>query len=139
MSDLLIHLEIVTPGKVVYSDDVKSFTAPGTAGSFQILPRHAAFISTLKPGKVKFVTKDNDEKLYATSGGVVEVHNNKISVLAETIEAKEEIDTQRAAASKEKALKLISSEHGTELIKAKEKLLRAENRLNVAGYEKQVH
>jgi F-type H+-transporting ATPase subunit epsilon len=135
MSDSLIHLEIVTPGKIVFSDDVKSFTAPGTVGSFQILPRHAAFISTLKPGKVKFVTMDNDEKLYATSGGVVEVHNNKISMLAETIEAKEEIDVKRALASKDKALKLISSEHGTELTKAKDKLLRAENRLKVAGFE----
>jgi len=136
MSDSLIHLEIVTPGKIVFSDDVKSFTAPGTVGSFQILPRHAAFISTIKPGKVKFVTKDNDEKLFATSGGVVEVHNNKISMLAETIETKDEINIQRALASKEKALKLISSEHGTELTKAKDKLLRADNRLKVAGYEK---
>jgi F-type H+-transporting ATPase subunit epsilon len=129
MSDNLIHLEIVTPGKIVFSDDVKSFTAPGTIGSFQILPRHAAFISTIKPGKVKFVTKDNDEKLYATSGGVVEVHNNKISMLAETIEAKEEIDVQRALASKDKAMNMIAAEHGTELKKAKDKLLRAENRL----------
>src|SRR5512146_486588 len=113
MSDNLIHLEIVTPGKIVFSDDVKSFTAPGTVGSFQILPKHAAFISELKPGKVKFVTKDNSEKVFATSGGVVEVHSNKISMLAETIEAKEDIDVQRALEAKAKALKLISTEHGT--------------------------
>jgi F-type H+-transporting ATPase subunit epsilon len=135
MSDSLIHLEIVTPGKIVFSDDVKSFTAPGTVGSFQILPKHAPFISTLKPGKVKFVTKENGEKIFATSGGVVEVHSNKISMLAETIEAKEDIDVQRALEAKAKALKLITTEHGTELVKAKGKLLRAENRLKVSGYE----
>jgi F-type H+-transporting ATPase subunit epsilon len=135
MSDSLIHLEIVTPSKVVFSDDVKSFTAPGEAGSFEILPRHAAFITTLKPGKVKFVTKENGEKVFATSGGVVEVHSNKISMLAETIEAKEDIDVKRALTAKQKAEKLITAEHGTELEKAKGKLLRALNRLKVAGYE----
>ena len=135
MSDSLIHLEIVTPSKVVFSDDVRSFSAPGEMGSFQILPRHAAFITNLVPGKVKFVTKNSTEKVYATSGGVVEVHNNMISMLAETIEAKEDIDVKRALASKEKAEKLIAVEHGTELEKAKEKLARAINRLKVAEYE----
>jgi F-type H+-transporting ATPase subunit epsilon len=135
MSDSLIHLEIVTPSKIVFSDDVHSFSAPGEMGSFQILPRHAAFITNLVPGKVKFVTKDNAEKVYATSGGVVEVHNNQISMLAETIEAKEDIDVKRALAAKKKAEKLVSTEHGTELEKAKEKLLRAVNRLKVAEYE----
>ena len=135
MSDSLINLEIVTPGKIVFSDDVKSFTAPGEVGSFQILPHHAAFITNLIPGKVKFITKDNAEKVFATSGGVVEVHNNKISMLAETMEAKEDIDVHRALAAKEKAEKLVAAEHGTELEKAKGKLLRALNRLKVAGYE----
>jgi F-type H+-transporting ATPase subunit epsilon len=135
MSDDLINLEIVTPSKMVFSDDVKSFTAPGEVGSFQILPHHAAFITNLVPGKVKFITKDNDEKIFATSGGVVEVHNNKISMLAETMEAKEDIDVHRALAAKEKAEKLIAAEHGTELEKAKGKLQRALNRLKVAGYE----
>jgi F-type H+-transporting ATPase subunit epsilon len=90
--DSLIHLEIVTPRKIDFSGDVKSFTAPGIEGSFQILPRHAAFITTLQIGKVKFITNDGQEKIYATSGGVVEVHENKISMLAETIESKEDID-----------------------------------------------
>lgn len=102
MADKLLHLEIVTPGKINYSDDIKSFTAPGTEGSFQILPRHASFITSLQVGKVKFITKDGNEKVYATSGGVVEVHENKISMLAETIEAKEDIDVQRALEAKEK-------------------------------------
>lgn len=131
----MIHLEIVTPSKVVFSDDVRSFSAPGEMGNFQILPRHAAFITNLVPGKVKFVTKENSEKVYSTSGGVVEVHNNMISMLAETIEAKEDIDVKRALAAKEKAEKLITAEHGTELEKAKEKLARAINRLKVAEYE----
>ncbi len=137
MPDTLLHLEIVTPGKINYSDEVQSFTAPGTEGSFQILPRHASFITSLQIGKVKFMTKDGNEKTYATSGGVVEVHENKISMLAETIEAKEDIDVNRALEARKRAEEAIKTEHGTELELAKGALQRAVNRLNVAGHEEQ--
>jgi F-type H+-transporting ATPase subunit epsilon len=133
MSDKLIHLEIVTPRKIDYSDDVKSFTAPGTEGSFQILPNHAPFITTLQIGKVKFITKDNSEKVFATSGGVVEVHLNKISMLAETIEAKDDIDVERAQIAKRKAEKKLETATGNEIEIAKGAILRAINRLKVAG------
>ena len=134
MPDKLIHLEIVTPSKIEFDDDVKSFTAPGMEGSFQVLPNHAPFISTLQCGKVKFVTKDDSEKIFATSGGVVEVLDNKISMLAETIEAKEEIDVARAKIARDEAHKLMETEHGTALESAKADYQRAENRLRVADY-----
>lgn len=137
MPDHLIHLEIVTPAKVVYTDDVKSFTAPGSEGSFQILPRHAAFITTLVPGPVKFVTKENDTRLFATSGGTVEVHDNQINVLAETIEATDEIDLARAEAAKERATKLLESkEPGIDSDRARAALLRAVNRIKLANNTK---
>ncbi|MGH2574340.1 MAG: ATP synthase F1 subunit epsilon, partial [Ignavibacteria bacterium] len=101
MSDKLIHLEIVTPKKVIFSDDVKSFSAPGAEGIFQILPNHAPFITNLQPGKIKFIKKDNGELFFATSGGVVEVHANKITFLAETIESKSEIDLDRVKSALE--------------------------------------
>ena len=85
MNDKNLHLEIVTPDKTIYTGDVKSFTAPGVEGSFQILPRHAPFISTIQPGKVKIVPKDGNEIILAASGGVVEVHQNKITFLAEAV------------------------------------------------------
>jgi F-type H+-transporting ATPase subunit epsilon len=135
MTDKLIHLEIVTPEKIVFNDDVKSFTAPGTLGSFQILSNHAPLISSLQPGKVKLVTKEGNERLYATSGGVVEVHRNKISMLAETVEAKDNIDIERAKAAKERALKKIETGHADEIEIARIALLRALNRLRVAGYK----
>jgi F-type H+-transporting ATPase subunit epsilon len=134
MPDKLIHLEIVTPSKIEFDDDVKSFTAPGMEGSFQVLPHHAPFITTLQCGKVKFTTKDDNEKIFATSGGVVEVLDNKISMLAETIEAKEDIDVARAKIARDEARKLMETEHGTELEKAKLDYQRAVNRLKVAEY-----
>ena len=55
-------------------------------------------------------------------------------MLAETIEAKDNIDVQRALEAKRRAEEIIKTEHGTELEAAKAALLRAVNRLNVAGY-----
>jgi F-type H+-transporting ATPase subunit epsilon len=135
MPGKLIHLEIVTPSKVEFDDDVKSFSAPGMEGSFQVLPDHAPFVSTLQPGKVKFLQKDGIERIFAVSGGVVEVLKNKISMLAETFEAKEDIDIERAKIARDEAHKLIETEHGTALESAKADYQRAVNRLRVAGYE----
>jgi F-type H+-transporting ATPase subunit epsilon len=84
---------------------------------------------------VKFVTKDDKERVFATSGGVVEVHNNKISMLAETIEPKEEIDVQRAREAKERAQQKLDKATGHDIERAKIALLRALNRLKVAGSE----
>lgn len=106
--DKLIHLEIVTPGKVFFDDDVNSLTAPGFEGGFQVLPRHAPYITTLLPGKVKIVTKDNRSLLYALSGGTVEVHNNNITMLAESIIPKDDIDTAEAEREKTEAERLLS-------------------------------
>src|SRR6266496_5938787 len=109
MSDKLIHLDIVTPAKTAFSDDVRSFTAPGVEGSFQILPRHAPFISTIAIGPVKFITKEGETRHFATSGGTVEVHDNKITMLAETIEYSDEIDIERAEEAKQRAARRIDT------------------------------
>lgn len=134
MSENLVHLEIVTPSKIVFNNDVKSFTAPGIEGSFQILPKHAPFITTLVPGPVKFITKENETKHYVTSGGTVEVHANNITMLAETLIPTNEIDIAKAEAEKADAMKLLESkEHGIDKEAAKHKLLAAKAKIKAAG------
>ncbi len=132
MSEHLISLEIVTPQRIVFSDEVKSFTAPGAEGVFQILQKHAPITSTLLPGTVKFVTKDNETKHFATSGGTVEVHANKITMLAETIEAKDDIDVQRAEDAKQRAMKRLETKEGIDFERARFALKRAVSRINVS-------
>ncbi len=129
----LLHLEIVTPGRIVFDDDVKSFTAPGIEGSFQILPKHAPFISTIIPGPVKFVTKQDDTKFFVTSGGTVEVHDNKVTMLAETFIPKEEINIAEAESEKTEASRLLDSkEPGIDKAAAKHMLLVAKAKINAA-------
>lgn len=79
-----MYLEIITPDKKVFAGEVNSATFPGTKGSFQVLTNHAPLISILSKGTVTYVTKEGAQTL-AVEGGVVEVLNNKISVLAEKI------------------------------------------------------
>ena len=83
-----MQLEILTPGQNVFAGEVKLVKVPGSAGSFEILKNHAAIISALTDGELKVITESDETLRYQTSGGVVEVSNNHIVVLAESISNK---------------------------------------------------
>lgn len=78
-----MHLEIITPEKNIYKGEVSLINLPGSDGSFGILTNHAPIISTLKQGTIKIVELNNSEKTFEVKGGVIEMNNNKIIVLAE--------------------------------------------------------
>lgn len=80
-----MFLEIITPDKKVYSGDVEAVKLPGAEGSFGILKNHAPIIATLKKGTVKITDTKKSVENFEINGGVVEVLNNKIIVLAEKI------------------------------------------------------
>lgn len=77
-------LNILTPDKLVFEGQITSVTVPGTNGSFQILKDHAPIISTLSDGDV-IINVNNNEEIIGIKGGVVEVLDNKIIVLAEAV------------------------------------------------------
>lgn len=77
-------LEILTPDKKVFEGTVTAVTVPGTLGSFQILKDHAPIISTLEDGPV-IVKGTSGEDIFTIRGGVVEVLDNKVIVLAEAV------------------------------------------------------
>jgi F-type H+-transporting ATPase subunit epsilon len=79
-----MHLEIITPDKTIFEGEVVSATFPGSKGSFQVLNNHAALISSLAKGKVLYKVGDNEQEI-VVNGGVVEVLNNHIILLAEEI------------------------------------------------------
>ncbi len=78
-----MYLEIITPEKKVYAGDVDAVKLPGADGSFGILNNHAPIIATLKKGTVKVTDSTKKVENFEINGGVVEVLNNKITVLAE--------------------------------------------------------
>jgi F-type H+-transporting ATPase subunit epsilon len=79
-----MYLEIITPEKKVFEGEVSSVLVPGSNGQFQMLENHASIISTLVNGKVKVKSKDG-EVAYEVRGGVVEMTDNKIVILAESV------------------------------------------------------
>ena len=80
-----MDLEILTPEKKVFEGTVELVKVPGTKGSFEILNMHAPIISTLEKGEVKVKKTKTQEDIFTISGGVVEVRDNKIIILAESI------------------------------------------------------
>ena len=79
-----MHLEILTPEKKVFEGDVTIATFPGADGSFQVMEHHAPLISLLKEGVVEYKSKEASQHVTIT-GGVVEVVNNKIILLADGV------------------------------------------------------
>ena len=100
MIDKRYKLEIVTPDKKAYSEQVEFSVFPGTDGELGILADHAPLLSRLGPGVVR-VTRNGTVEYFAIAGGFLEVRNNDVSVIAETAEAPLDID--KAVALKQKA------------------------------------
>ena len=97
-----IKLEIVTPEKLVLSDDVDLVLAWGLEGQLGILPHHAPLMTILQPGDLVF-RKGGKEEALTISGGFLEVRPDKVVVLADACERAEEIDVARAEAAKKRA------------------------------------
>jgi F-type H+-transporting ATPase subunit epsilon len=79
-----MNLEILTPEKKIFSDEVYGVQMPGVSGSFEVLEKHAPLVSALKPGRLKILKdKQNHFVSYDIQGGFAEVLNNKVTVLVE--------------------------------------------------------
>jgi F-type H+-transporting ATPase subunit epsilon len=79
-----MKLEIITPDAVVFTgDNVNLVQLPGYDGSFEVLENHAPLITVLKKGKVKVLVKGEKPAFFEINGGVIEVLENKVLVLAE--------------------------------------------------------
>ena len=126
-----LNIDIVTPGGKVFSGEIKSCTAPGADGEFCILKNHTALLSALSIGIIKIEMADG-KKMLATSGGFLEVLNNRISVMVETAEWAEQIDVERAKAAAERARKRMEQKQDIDIPRAKLALARALNRLKVS-------
>tara|TARA_B100001250_G_C19695028_1_gene742102 strand:- start:831 stop:1067 length:237 start_codon:yes stop_codon:yes gene_type:complete len=76
-------LEIITPEKELFSGEVNSVKFPGINGGFEVLNNHAPIISTLGKGEIRVITNDKKTEKFDINGGVIEMQNNKLIVLAD--------------------------------------------------------
>ncbi|MFZ1289862.1 MAG: ATP synthase F1 subunit epsilon [Melioribacteraceae bacterium] len=130
-----LELEIITPSKIGYEGKVISITVPGSSGNFQILYNHAPIISSLEIGEIKIEESENTKLLFSTSGGTLELSNNKIIILAESFERSDSIDVKRAEEAKTRAEMRLKNKRNEKIdeVRAEFALKRAINRLKTAN------
>jgi F-type H+-transporting ATPase subunit epsilon len=127
-----LQMDVVTPRGMVFLGVVKSCVAPGVDGEFCVLENHTALLSVLGIGLLR-IEGEGGKKILATSGGFLEVHKNRISVMVETAEWAGDIDVTRAKAAAERARKRILQKQDIDIPRAKLALARALNRLKMAS------
>lgn len=120
---------VITPEQVVYDRDARFVVVPGTEGELGILPGHAPLITLLKGGLMR-IGQDVEESKFVISGGLLEVRDNRVTVLTGAAEHPGEIDLARAQAALKRAeRRLAARAPDIDLDRARAALMRAIVRL----------
>jgi F-type H+-transporting ATPase subunit epsilon len=127
-----IALRVVSVERSLFEGDVDFIVANGADGELGILPRHAALMTSLKPGTLK-ITQGDKETLIFVGGGFLEVLPDRVTVLADTAERAEEISIERAEAARKHAQEKLAGTLSTaEEVEFQQALAMAEARLRLA-------
>ncbi len=136
-----LYVDIVVPDRYVFQGTAELVRAPGVEGSFEVLRNHAPMIAAFGIGPIivkteeahRFADVRDDRIVFATSGGFLEVLENKVTVLAETAEPASEIDVERARRAEKRAIKYLEEREEAPIDPetAEQALGRARNRLRV--------
>ncbi len=105
-----LKLEIVTPEKLAYSDDVDSVVLPAIEGEMGVLPMHIPLMTMIKPGEV-VVKKGGTETFLAVGEGFVTINQTSVKVLTDMALEWEAIDEHAAEAAVKRAQEAIASKH----------------------------
>ena len=130
MAEKKLQLSIVTPERLVLSEDVEQVNVPGVEGDLGILYDHAPILTTMRAGQFSYelVGEKGRKTIYMiVSGGYLEVTDNRVIVLAEAVEFLDEIDKERAKASLAKAEDTLANANlsDDEFTEAQDRLFRA--------------
>ena len=126
------NVEIVTPIREIKLDEVAYLRCPGLDGSFGVMSNHREGVIALSVGEIK-VTQNGQDEYFATGGGFAEIVDDSVKLLVESLEKSNEIDSERANQSLERA-KTRKIKKDSELNEARidASLARALNRLQIS-------
>jgi F-type H+-transporting ATPase subunit epsilon len=102
-----MRLEIITAERVLFDGDVETVVAPGGEGELGVLPHHAAVMTTLQPGELRY-TAEGSETYLAVTGGFMDIRGDHVVVLADAAERVTEINAERAEEAVRRAQERIS-------------------------------
>ncbi len=127
-----LRLEVITPERRVFEDEVDMVVAPGSEGMLGILPHHAPLLTGLAHGEMR-VRKGDVEYAFTVFGGFMDVRGDRVTVLTDVAEHAEEIDERRAREARERAQQeVVGAASAADEQRARAALQRALVRLRVA-------
>lgn len=127
-----IHLEVVTPEKSVVNEEAQIVVAPGEMGEFGVLTGHTPFMTSLKTGILRYEDSSGKERFVFISGGFAEALPDKVTILADSAERRNEIDVQRAQSALDRAEERLAKDDDVDFTRAKAALARAMVRIRLA-------
>ena len=130
---MALLLEIVTPERQVFSEEVDSVVCPGVEGELGVLPNHAPLLTTLGVGELR-IRRGGEEEFFAIAGGFLQVRPDRVVVMAETADMASEIDVEKAQEARREAERALAEgfEEPADLARARASLQRALLRIRVA-------
>jgi F-type H+-transporting ATPase subunit epsilon len=127
-------LEIVTPDRTVYEQEVQMVIVKGAAGELGVLAHHIPLVTPLKIAPITVKKQGAKDERLAVHGGFMEVRKDKVVILAESAELPGDIDVERARQAKDRAeRRLQAKQDDFDFKRAERSLQRAVTRLDVTG------
>jgi F-type H+-transporting ATPase subunit epsilon len=127
-----LDLQIVTPDRLVVQQRVDEVQVPGSEGYFGVLPGHTPMLASLAVGELWY--RQGPEKSYiAVASGFAEVLPDRVTILAKLAERADEIDVERAEASRHRAEERLAQRSEIDFERARAALAKALTRLQVAS------
>ncbi len=131
MAEKLFRLEVISPDRIFYENDVYMVEYNTTEGQVGILAEHIPMTQILAPGVLTITEDENSQRIAALHEGFVEITQNKVTILAESVEWPWDIDLKRAEEARIRAERRLNA-GGKDLMRAELALKRALIRENVA-------
>ena len=126
-----LNMEIITPDKQAYQNQVNSVTAPASSGQIGILPGHMPLFTKLVEGEIK-ISKDNEEIYFAIGGGFLEVINDRVEILVTSAYHADELNEAELIEAQKRAKQALSEKpSGGALIEAQAQFRRSQIALKV--------
>jgi len=105
-----MRLNIVTPEKKIFEDEVDSVSLPTLDGEITVLPHHVPLMTQIKPGELT-IRAHNKIEHFVTGGGFVEITGGRVSVLTDLAETSEQISIEKAEEAKKRAEEALKNKH----------------------------
>jgi F-type H+-transporting ATPase subunit epsilon len=115
------HFDLVSPEKLAFSGEVDQVDIPGTEGDFGVLAGHAPVVAAVRPGILSVISGGSKQKIIVL-GGLAEVSEKGLTVLADTATSIDELDRAKFAATVDEMQQKLSEKEGSELDHAIERL-----------------